>query len=141
MIVLGEVHLPPIATVPVLAGLLVCVAVYWRRLSRGSVPGPRRRLRRAGLAVGVVVASMATMALSLLDPAMHPSPYLVAWSVVLLLLAPAVLIAIADAIFTIRLHQRSLERRLLRDAVRIRREVESASTGAMDADSDDRTSV
>ncbi len=45
-----------------------------------------------------------------------------------MLLFPAVLIAAADAFFTVRLHQRSLDRRLARDAQRIRREVAEAST-------------
>jgi peptidoglycan/LPS O-acetylase OafA/YrhL len=128
--VLAAVHVSPFVTVPVLVVLLIAGAAYWRRLGRGSVPRPRRRLRRLGLAVGGVAAITGTAALSVFDPDLRPRGYLLAWGVVVCLLLPAVLVAAADAIFTIRLHQRSLERRLQRDARRIRREFEAGATAA-----------
>jgi len=133
---LAAVHVTPVVTAPVLVALLVGAAIYWRRLGRASVPRPRRRLRRAGLVVGAVVGVAGMAALSVFDPDLRPTGYLLAWAVVASLLLPAVLIAAADAVFTVRLHQRSLDRRLARDAQRIRREVEAASA-ANDASGSD----
>jgi Na+/proline symporter len=128
MIPLAAVHVPPVISLPIAVGLLILGGVYWRRLGRASVPRPRRRLRRAGLMLGLAVGATGVLAVSILDPDQRPTAYLVAWAVVAMLLFPAVLIAAADAIFTVRLHQRSLDRRLARDAQRIRREVAEAST-------------
>jgi hypothetical protein len=77
--------------------------------------------------VGAITGCAGVMALSMLDPDVRPTGYLLGWVVVAALLLPAVLIAAADAVFTIRWHQRSLDRRLSRDARRIRREVEAAA--------------
>ncbi len=125
---LGEIHLHPAITAPIVVLLGVLAAGYWRRLARASVPGPRRHLRRAGLLVGGVATFAGFFAISMFDPDHRPTAYLLAWLVVAILLLPAVLLAAADAIFTVRLHQRSLERRLARDAQRIRRAV--AASGA-----------
>ncbi len=129
MRILAAVHLSPVVTLPILAVLVVGGGLYWRRLARASVPRPRRRLRRAGLLIGGLVAVFGVVASSLIDPDQRPTAYLLAWAIVAALLLPAVLVALADAIFTVRLHQRSLDRRLHRDAQRIRREVEAASAG------------
>lgn len=123
---LAEVHLAPGLTLPLLAAALLAAALYWRRLGRASVPGIRRRLRRGGLLVGLVAAIAGVAALSFLDPEIRPGGYLLAWSVVAVLLVPAVAIAAFDAIVTVRFHQQSLDRRAARDARRIRAAVEAA---------------
>ncbi len=104
--------------------ILVALGVwYWRQLSRGSVPAFRRRLRRIGLVIGGAVAVSGCLALSVFDPQDQPLAYLAAWGTVAVLLVPAVAVAVVDVIFTIQMHQRSLDRRLARDALRIRREI------------------
>jgi Na+/proline symporter len=128
MTALAAIHVSLALTVPVLATLFIAGGVYWRRLGRGSVPRPRRRLRRLGLAIGAVVGLVGLAALSIIDPDVRPTGYLFAWAMVSVLLLPAVLVAAADAIFTIRLHQRSLDRRLQRDAQRIRHELDAGAT-------------
>ncbi len=62
MIPLAAVHVPPVISLPVAVGLLILGGVYWRRLGRASVPRPRRRLRRAGLLLGVVVGATGVLA-------------------------------------------------------------------------------
>lgn len=123
MICLAEAHL---SLLPTGAGLMILVALgvwYWRQLSRGSVPAFRRRLRRIGLVIGGAVAVSGCLALSVFDPQDQPLAYLAAWGTVAVLLVPAVAVAVVDVIFTIQMHQRSLDRRLARDALRIRREI------------------
>jgi Na+/proline symporter len=133
MTALAAVHVSPVLVGPVLVVLLLAGGIYWRRLGRGSVPRPRRRLRRLGLAIGAAVGLVGMAAVSMIDPDLSPTGYLLAWGMVAVLLLPAVLVAAADAIFTIRLHQRSLDRRLQRDSQRIRREFEAAAaSGAAD---------
>lgn len=130
---LAEVHLSPVIAVPLLVVGAVAALAYWRRLARGSVPRIRRRLRRSGLLVGLVGGIAGVAATSFLDPEVRPGGYLAAWGTVALLLVPAVAIAAIDAIVTVRLHHRSLERRAARDAGRIRTAVEAAERQAGDA--------
>ena len=61
-----------------------------------------------------------TAAVSFLDPAVQQAAYLIAWLAVLFVVLAAVLVAVMDAAVTIRLHQKSVERQLVRDALRLR---------------------
>lgn len=132
MIQIAEVHLSPGVTVPLLVVAVVAAAGYWRRLARASVPRIRRRLRRAGLLVGLVAALASVVAMSFLDPEARPGSYLVLWGLIVALLVPAVSIAVADVMVTVRLHRTSLERRAARDAVRIRAAFKAADGRADD---------
>ena len=118
--ILAAVLASPWWTIP-LAILLVAIgAWYWRRLGRGSVPRVRRRIRRASLAVVAFGLVMIVIGASLLDPATRSYAYLLSWSAVLVAVVMMVLLAALDALVTVRLHQRSVDRRLLRDAFRLR---------------------
>ena len=131
----GAVHLAPAVTLPIVVVLGLMGAWYWRRMGRGSVPPIRRRLRRMGLLLGGAALVLMTAAISFLDPGIHRAAYLIAWLAVLVVVMAAVLVAALDAIATVRLHQRSVERQLVRDAMRLR-EVTKARGGDAEPGSD-----
>ncbi|MAD19400.1 MAG: hypothetical protein CMJ52_04155 [Planctomycetaceae bacterium] len=117
---LGQTHLPAWTTCVVLLAAAVAGGWYWRRLRRGSVPRIRRRLRRASLVTGGGVLAASAAAAGFIDPDLHQLPYVLTWAVVVLGLLVLVVLALIDAFVSIRLHQRSLDRRLVRDTLRIR---------------------
>ena len=108
------------AFIPGVCALGVLGAWYWRRLGRASVPRFQRRLRRAGLLLGGAGLGLMTAAVSFLDPAVHGAAYLISWLGVLFVVLAAVLLATFDAAVTIRFHQKSVERQLVRDALKLR---------------------
>ena len=122
---LAAVELPAILTLPIFGVLLLIGGWYWIRLGRGLVLPIRRRLRRTGLLIASVTASFALAAVSFIDPEVMPIAYLLAWTAVLILVFAAVLVALADVAVTVRVHQKSSERRMLRDARAIRRAMEA----------------
>ena len=117
---LGQTHLPAWTTCVVLAAAAIAGVWYWRRLRRGSVPMIRRRLRRASLVIGGGVLVAAAAATGWIDPDVDQIPYLVTWAGVVLGLLVLVIFSLVDAFVSIRFHQRSLDRRLVRDTLRIR---------------------
>ena len=117
----AAVEVSAIITLPIFGVVGLIGVWYWRRLGRGLVLPIRRRIRRAGLLIAGMTASMALAALSFIDSEATPIAYLLAWMVVLLLVLSAVLVAMADVLVTIQIHQKSSERRMLRDARAIRR--------------------
>lgn len=118
--VVAAVLASPWWTIPAAILLVAIGAWYWRRLGRGSVPRVRRRIRRASLAVVAFGLVMIVIGASLLDPADQSYAYLLSWAAVLVAVVMMVLLAALDALVTVRLHQRSIDRRLLRDAYRLR---------------------
>jgi len=135
---LGQTHLPAWTTCVALAVAAVAGGWYWRRLRRGSVPMIRRRLRRASLVIGGGVLVAAAAATGWLDPAVHQVPYIVTWAGVVLGLLVLVILSLIDAVVSIRMHQRSLDRRLVRDALRIRSAMDREGIGSRaDGEADD----
>ena len=122
---LGAVLVESSVTVPTVVGALSLIVWYWLRLGRRSVMPIRRKLRRTGLAVASVTVLLTGVALSGIDADLHPWAFILAWGGVLLLVLLAVGLACLDALVTIRLHQKSLERRMMRDALALRRAMES----------------
>ena len=117
----AAVELPAIVTLPIFGVLLLIGGWYWIRLGRGLVLPIRRRLRRTGLLIATVTASFALAAVSFIDPEAMPIAYLLVWTAVLVLVFAAVSVSLADVAVTVRVHQKSSERRMLRDARAIRR--------------------
>ncbi len=122
---LGAVLVESSVTVPAVVGALSLIVWYWLRLGRRSVMPIRRKLRRTGLAVASVTVLLTGVALSGIDADLHPWAFILAWGGVLLLVLLAVGLAGLDALVTIRLHQKSLERRMMRDALALRRAMDS----------------
>ncbi len=117
---LGQTHLPGWTTCVALALATFVGVWYWRRLRRGSVPMVRRRLRRASLVIGGGVLVAVAAATGWIDPDVHQIAYVVTWAGVVVGLVVLVVLSLIDALVSIRLHQRSLDRRLVRDTLRIR---------------------
>ena len=90
----------------------------------------RRRLRRASLVIGGGVLVAAAAATGWIDPAVHQIPYIVTWAGVVLGLLALVILSLIDALVSIRLHQRSLDRRLVRDTLRIREAMDREGIGS-----------
>lgn len=123
--IISVVHVAPVFSVPVAIGLGLVGAWYWRRMGRGSIPPIRRRLRRIGLLLGAMGGLLLMSALSFIDPVVKPAAYVTTWFAVLFVVLAAVVVAGLDAIATLRLHQKSVDRLLMRDALKLR--------GAVDA--------
>lgn len=119
-IMIMAVHLAPAISLPVSCGLVIWGAWYWGRMGRGSVPAIRRRLRRVGLLLGAVGLVLMVLASSFIDPATRPAAYLVAWMGVLVVVLLAVVVAVMDALATVRLHRNWMDRQQVRDALRLR---------------------
>ena len=135
---LGQTHLPGWTTCVALAIAAIAGGWYWRRLRRGSVPMIRRRLRRASLVIGGGVLVAAAAATGWIDPDVDQIPYIVTWGGVVLGLLVLVILSLVDAFVSIRLHQRSLDRRLVRDTLRIREAMDREGIGSRpDREADD----
>lgn len=123
---MAAVHVAPVFSVPVAFGLALLGAWYWRRMGRGSVPPIRRRLRRIGLLLGFLGGVLLLAALSFIDPVIRPAAYLIGWFAVLFVVVLAVVVAGLDAIATVRLHQKSVDRLLMRDTLKLRGAVDAS---------------
>ena len=98
----------------------------------------RRRLRRASLVIGGGVLVAAAAAAGWIDPDVDQIPYIVTWGGVVLGLLVLVILSLVDAFVSIRLHQRSLDRRLVRDTLRIREAMDREGIGSRpDREADD----
>lgn len=126
---LGQTHVPAWTTCVGLAVAALVGSWYWRRLRRGSVPAIRRRLRRASLVIGGGVLVAVAAATGWIDPAVRQIPYVLTWAGVVLGLLVLVVLSLIDAFVSIRLHQRSLDRRLVRDTLRIREAMDREGIG------------
>ena len=123
--IVSAIHVDPVFSVPIAIGLALLGAWYWRRMGRGSIPPIRRHLRRIGLLLGAMGGLLLLSALSFIDPVIRPAAYVTSWFAVLFVVLAAVVVAGLDAIATLRLHQKSVDRLLMRDALKLR--------GAVDA--------
>ncbi|MAI72071.1 hypothetical protein OAL71_02500 [Phycisphaerales bacterium] len=124
---LGQTHLPPWATLAIAAPFLLIGLWYWRRLGRSAVIPVRRRIRRFSLLMGGVATIATVMATGWIDPDVRPISYLSGWAVVMVTLFALVVCAVIDAIVSIRLHQRMVDRRLVRDTLRLRGAIERSA--------------
>ena len=73
-----------------------------------------------------------------IDPDVDQIPYIVTWGGVVLGLLVLVILSLVDAFVSIRLHQRSLDRRLVRDTLLIREAMDREGIGSRpDREADD----
>ncbi len=106
---LATVHIAPIYTAPVAAGFAIVVMWYWVRLGRSDVPQSRRRIRRSSLSIILVTIPVLFGALSLIDPKVRASAYVILWSVAMLCLLLVVVTAIFDSLNSMRLHREAAQ--------------------------------
>lgn len=96
---------------PVAVLALGAMTWYSLRLRSRPMPRTRRRLRKMGTLVHLLLVPMLVYALSIVDPSTEPGRFLVAWLCVLLLVAVTLVVALLDIANNIRLHR--AEKRLL----------------------------
>lgn len=90
---------------PVAGVLAIAVLWYWIRLGRADIPISRRRIRRSSLAIILVTIPVLFGALSLIDPTVRGSAYVILWSVAMICLLLIVVTAVVDALNSMRLHR------------------------------------
>jgi hypothetical protein len=105
---LAATHLDPWLTVSLAAIVLVGMAWYWPRLAAPEIPRIRRRIRRASLLVGLLGVVGAALGFGLIDPDRTPIPYLFAWAGAGLAIGTVVLLAVVDALVSVRIHRQAM---------------------------------
>ncbi|MDA0294439.1 MAG: hypothetical protein O3A19_07145 [Planctomycetota bacterium] len=121
---LARTHIPaPVAEV-IAAPLLFVGIWYWRRLGRASVLPIRRRIRRVSLLMASIAMIATLAATGWIDADVRPISYVSVWAIVMITLFILILSAFVDAFVSIRLHQKSVDRRLVRSTIRLRAAME-----------------
>jgi hypothetical protein len=109
----------------VIAAPLLFVGIwYWRRLGRASVLPIRRRIRRVSLLMASIAMIATLAATGWIDADVRPISYVSVWAIVMITLFILILSAFVDAFVSIRLHQKSVDRRLVRSTIRLRAAME-----------------
>jgi hypothetical protein len=105
---LAAVHLPAWFAVGFAGVIIFAMAWYWPRLGRPEIPPERRRVRRLSLLFGLVGLCAATIGFGIVDPDARPVPYAMTWFAASVALLIVVLLAVLDAILSMRLHRRAI---------------------------------
>lgn len=116
--------LPFSFTVP--AALLAFATISWYGLAirKRGLPRSRRRIRKASTFIHLVLVPALVYALSVADPQVSATRYVLSWMIVLLLTCTTLFLAVLDIFNNIRLHQ--IEKRLLARDLGLRAPVESS---------------
>jgi len=117
---LASVHVHPAVTIPLALAAAIGFGWYWWRLGRPShgraVPPARRRVRRCSLFILLVMLPVMVNALSFLDPTIDPQKYVIAWVTIGVLLLALFIMAVVDALTSVRLQADELSRDVERSA-------------------------
>lgn len=89
-------------TLPVLCAVAVGLVWYWLRLGRAGVPRERRWLRRASILCALLAITPLARGLTFVHPHEDRVGFALAWSMVLLLLLPCLILAGIDVCLTMR---------------------------------------
>jgi hypothetical protein len=130
-------HLDPWLTVTLAAIVLLGMAWYWPRLAAPEIPRLRRRIRRASLLVGCLGVIGAALGFGLIDPDRTPIPYLFAWAGAGLAIGAVVLLAIIDALVSVRIHRRAMGEVRRESARQLGRAIDEARARRMSVASDE----
>jgi hypothetical protein len=103
---LAVTHLHPALSLLPAAIIAGWIVWYWWRLSRPEVPPSRRKIRRISIFLMAMSLPMFVRALSFIDPAVEPRPYVMTWLMALLMVALVIGTALLDAVNNMRLHRR-----------------------------------
>jgi hypothetical protein len=130
-------HLDPWLTVTLAAIVLLGMAWYWPRLAAPEIPRLRRRIRRASLLVGCLGVIGAALGFGLIDPDRTPIPYLFAWAGAGLAIGAVVLLAIIDALVSVRIHRRAMGEVRRESARQLGRAIDEARARRMSVANDE----
>ncbi len=129
---LAVTHLSPGVAVTIASAIILAMAWYWPRLARAEVSVAHRRVRRASLVLGLVGLIGATLGFGIIDPDATPVPYMVAWGAASLAIFGVVMLALLDALISLRLHRAAMgetRRRSAESLARALREAKSQRPG------------
>lgn len=105
---LATTHFEPLVAVGLASVIILAMAWYWPRLSRPEMPVTRRRIRRASLLIGLLGLIAATLGFGIIDPDARPMPYFAAWGAASLAIFVVVMLALLDALVSLRMHRTAM---------------------------------
>lgn len=105
---LAATHLPPWLAILFASLLILAMAWYWPRLGRADIHPQRRQIRRLSLLFSLTGLVAATLGFGVIDPDARPVHYSIAWLAASCAILVVVLLAMLDALLSLRLHQRAI---------------------------------
>lgn len=103
-LVLAATHLSPWICVPLGAAAGLGLGVLWWTFGAPEVPTSRRRIRRASTLVALLLVPILVAGLCFIDPATAPRHYAEVWTLAIALVFVLVLLAVVDALNSVRIH-------------------------------------
>jgi hypothetical protein len=113
---MAAVHLSAAVSVPAAVAAAVLMMWYWKRIGADDVPESRRRIRRASLAVMLVILPVLVHAVSFADADRAPGTYVAMWTLVLFAIVLILLTVGLDVLNTLRLSRRERRHSLIEAA-------------------------
>lgn len=101
---LAAVHAAPAITVPVAIVAGITLGWLWWWHGREGVPRSRRVLRRISIVGLLLLVPMLVAGTSFIDPDLAPRRYAEVWTMLIGILFVVVVLAVIDALNTLRLH-------------------------------------
>lgn len=105
---LALVHVSPAVTIPFAIFFVVILARYWRRLGSEAASPRRRNIRRLATVLMLITVPVLVLGLSLYDPAVNQSGYIMSWSAAMGLILSLILCAGIDVLNNVRQFDRPL---------------------------------
>lgn len=133
---LAAIHIHPAWTVLAAALLMAWILWYWMRLGRANVPATRRRVRRMSLAIMLVLTPITVGGLSVIDRQLEPQRYVIAWSMVILLIFMVMATAGLDAMNNLRLHRKQSHNAVAASARELARAIAKRRHGEHDQENE-----
>lgn len=119
-------------------GILALIGLWWHwaTLAQPSIPVSRRRIRRITTMLILAAIPLLVTAMSIIDRQTHPREFVIAWSLVFVLMLLIILAAALDVLNSLWLHQKDLER----DAIDAAKDLaEALKKRQRDSDGDDQS--
>ena len=127
---LALVHFSPAITIPFAIFLMVILAWYWRRLGSDTISKRRRNIRRLATVLMLIAVPVLVLGLSIYDPAVNQSGYIMSWSAALGLILLLILCAGIDAINNVRQYDRQLRGEIVNSLHQLPHESDYATNSA-----------
>lgn len=105
---LALVHFSPAVTIPFALFIMVILAWYWRRLGSEATSPRRRNIRSFATVLMLITVPILVLGLSIYDPAVNQSGYIMSWFAALGLILLLILCAGIDVINNVRQYDRQL---------------------------------
>ena len=127
---LAIVHLSPALTIPIAIFIMVILAWYWRRLGSETTSPRRRNIRRLATLLMLIAVPVLVLGLSIYDPAVNQSGYIMSWSAALGLILLLILCAGIDVINNVRQYDRQLRGEIVNSLHQLPHESHDAANSA-----------